>query len=126
MNKKDTKLIALLFNECINKKDLDGLSSLMTEDHTFIDRDGNVLSSKANMIEAWKSFFETFPDYKNTFNIIESRNNKVLITGFAYWSEENSFDPSIWIAVIENDMVKEWHLYYDTEENRNKLLLTCK
>ena len=76
------------------------------------------------MIEAWKSFFKAFPDYKNTFNKIESKNNQVFITGFAYWSKENSFDPAIWSVVIENDLVKEWHLYYDTEANRNKLLLT--
>jgi len=124
MNKRDPKLIALQFNECINKQDLDGLSSLMTEDHTFIDREENVLTSKEKMIEAWKSFFKAFPDYKNTFNKIESKNNQVFITGFAYWSKENSFDPAIWSVVIENDLVKEWHLYYDTEANRNKLLLT--
>lgn len=40
MNTKDPKLIALQFNECINKQDIKGLSSLMTDDHTFIDRAG--------------------------------------------------------------------------------------
>ena len=120
MNKRDPKLIVLLFNECINNKDIERLSSLMTEDHIFIDREGNTLSPKVKMIEAWKSFFKSFPDYKNTFLKIESEKNKVLITGFAFWSKENPYDPAIWTAIVENDMIKEWHIFYDTEENRKK------
>jgi hypothetical protein len=42
MNTKDPKLIALQFNDCINNQDLEGLSLLMTDDHAFIDREGNV------------------------------------------------------------------------------------
>ena len=42
MNKRDPKLTALQFNEYINNQDIEGLSSLMAENHIFIDRHGNV------------------------------------------------------------------------------------
>jgi len=42
MNSRDPKLIVLLFNECINNQDVEELTSLMTEDHTFIDRKGEI------------------------------------------------------------------------------------
>lgn len=35
INKVDPKLTALQFNEYINSQDIDGLSSLMTEDYIF-------------------------------------------------------------------------------------------
>jgi hypothetical protein len=42
MDAFDVMMVALRFNERINALDLEGLSSLMTSDHTFIDRDGDV------------------------------------------------------------------------------------
>ena len=36
---RNPKLISLLFNEAMNNQDIDTLSDLMTEDHTFIDRE---------------------------------------------------------------------------------------
>jgi hypothetical protein len=36
----DPVSIIQAFNDCINKRDIDGLAALMSEDHTFIDRDG--------------------------------------------------------------------------------------
>jgi predicted SnoaL-like aldol condensation-catalyzing enzyme len=118
MNTKDPKLTALMFNECINSQDIENLSILMSEDHSFIDRDGNVHSPKDFMIKAWENFFKLFPDYKNTFLKLESRDDIVLITGSAYWSEENPDDSSIWVVKIEDDLVKEWRIYYNTDENR--------
>lgn len=117
---KDPKLVVLEFNEFISNRDIDGLSRLMTEDHTFIDRDSNISRSKKSMVAAWSKFFEMFPKYKNTFERVESKDNLVVLLGFAYWSEENQHDPAIWTATIVNDLVAEWHIHYDTEENRKK------
>ena len=46
---RDAKLIALQFNECISKQEIEGLSDLMTDDHIFIDRAGAVDKGKASM-----------------------------------------------------------------------------
>jgi hypothetical protein len=115
---KDPKLIALLFNECVNNRDVVGLAELMTEDHTFIDREGKSGQPKDAMVRAWRDFFGMFPGYKNTFTRIQSRGEFVIILGFAYWSEEKPYDPVIWTATIRDDHVKEWRVYADTESNR--------
>jgi ketosteroid isomerase-like protein len=49
MNPKDPKLTALQFNEHINNQDINRLSGLMTEDHTFIDREGRVDEGKESI-----------------------------------------------------------------------------
>ena len=121
MNTKDPKLIALQFNEFINNQDIEGLSGLMTDDHTFIDRAGAVDKGKESMTKGWKEFFSSFPEYKNIFNRVESHGDLVTLIGHAYWSEENTYDPAIWTARIEDDLVAEWRIYEDTAENRKKL-----
>jgi ketosteroid isomerase-like protein len=117
---EDPKAIALRFNECISNQDIDGLARLMTEDHVFIDSAGNVTRSKKVMLESWSKFFEMFSKYRNTFERVESRDNLVMMLGFAYWSEENQHDPAIWTATIENGRVAEWRIFHDTEEDRKK------
>ena len=59
-----------------------------------------------------------FPKYNNTFNSVGSKNNLVIITGYAHWNEDNKYDPAIWTAKIENDLIAEWRIYYDTKEYR--------
>jgi hypothetical protein len=120
MNSKDPKLIALQFNECINNQDLNGLALLMTDDHAFIDREGKVSQPKETMVQGWKQFFEMVPKYRNTFNRVQSKDNRVAILGSAYWSEKQPYDPVIWIATIVDDLVQEWRLYADSEANRRQ------
>lgn len=126
MNRQDPKSIALEFNDCITHRDIEGLARLMTEDHTFIDRDGKIHRSKNFMIESWKKFFEMVPQYKNIFTHIESRGNLVAMLGYAYWSAEQPHDSAIWIATIVNDLVSEWHIYHDTDANRKAFNLSEK
>jgi predicted SnoaL-like aldol condensation-catalyzing enzyme len=121
MNTKDPKLTALQFNECINKQDVKSLSNLMTADHTFIDRKNVTVKPKENMVKAWIEFFKMFPKYKNTFVRVESKDDLVVIIGYAYWDENNARDQVIWTARIENDLVAEWRIYADTKENRDTL-----
>ncbi len=123
MNTKDPKLIALQFNEYINNQDLQGLGRLMTEDHVFVDREGNVQRSRETMILNWQKFFGMFPAYRNTFKRVESTDNLVVMLGHAYWSLEQPYDPAIWTAVIVDDLVREWHIYTDSEENRKRFIL---
>jgi len=119
MNTRDPKLIALQFNERINNHDVDGLAELMTEDHTFIDREGKSGHTKEVMVRGWMEFFRMFPKYRNTFTRIQSKDNLVFIVGSAYWSEEQPYDPVLWTAIIVEDRVQEWRVYADTEANRH-------
>jgi ketosteroid isomerase-like protein len=55
------------FSDCINARDLAGLDSLMTENHSFIDSTNEMLRGKAAALAAWREFFQLFPDYQNVF-----------------------------------------------------------
>jgi hypothetical protein len=123
MSTKDPKLIALQFNDCISNHDLDGLAHLMTDDHAFVDRDGTVHQPKQVMVGNWKQFFNMFPSYRNTFDRIQSKDNLVIMLGYAFWSEKQTYDPAIWTATIVDDLVREWRIYADSEENRRRFNL---
>ena len=123
MNSVDPKLTALQFNEYINRQELDGLSSLMKEGHTFVDRKGQVDRGKDTMIKGWTDFFRSFPDYKNTFHRVESQGSLVVLYGYATWEKGADPDYAIWTAVIEDDLVAEWRIYEDTEENKRRFNL---
>ncbi|MFW9818540.1 MAG: hypothetical protein ACFFE5_02930 [Candidatus Thorarchaeota archaeon] len=119
MNKKDPKLTALQFNEHITNQNIEGLSRLMTDDHIFIDRANEQYE---DMVNGWKEFFNNYPTYKNYFHRVESRGNLVILLGYAKWSKDSlKKDNAIWTARIENDLVSEWRIYEDTEENRKLL-----
>ena len=123
MTPEDPISIVQEFNEAINHQDIDRLAGLMAENHTFIDRDGSSHGPKSHMVEGWKQFFEMFPDYRNTFNKLIAAGNRVAVLGFAYWSEKEPYDPVIWTAVIENELITEWRVYVDSVENRKKFNL---
>jgi hypothetical protein len=116
MNLRDPKLTALQFNEYINNQHIEGIRSLITEDHIFIDRVGEEYK---DMVNGWKEFFANFPTYKNYFTRVDSKDDLVVILGYAIWSEDSlEQDHAIWTAKIKNDKVALWQIYEDTEENR--------
>ena len=120
MTGRDQKLIALLYNECINTRDLNGVINLMADNHRFIDTKNRV-ENKEQMKTSWKEFFEEYPDYKNVFHTVVSRDNFVILLGHSECSHPALDGPAIWTAKIENNQVVEWRIYLDTEENRQLL-----
>jgi ketosteroid isomerase-like protein len=108
MSKKDPKFVVLQFNECTNNRDIEGLSILMAEEHVFIDSSDDIHRGKEADIKGWINFFNLYPDYKNHFTLIESRDNFVLISGYSTCSFEPLDGPALWTAKIEYDLVAEW------------------
>ncbi len=125
MNKRDPKLIVLLFNEYINNQDIDGLANLMADDYKFVDSSNDVVDGKEKNVKGWVDFFTQFPDYLNHFSIVESRGNIVLVIGHSTCSDDRLHGPAIWTAKVENDLVVEWRVYLDTPTNREKLELSA-
>ena len=123
MNKKDPKLTVLLFNECINNRDINALTSLMAEDYAFIDSSNDIQPGKEQNIKGWTDFFTLYPDYVNHFCLIESREDLVLVTGHSTCSFDPLDGPALWTARVENDRIAEWRVYLDTAENRELLEL---
>lgn len=102
MTNDDLKNIVFRFNDNINRRNIDGLAELMTEDHTFIDTENNSIIGNEKALEAWGSFLKLFPDYRNIFEDLNCSENKVTITGRSVCSS------------------KELEVYYDTKNNRVK------
>jgi ketosteroid isomerase-like protein len=105
--------VALAFNEKINQRDLEGLSALMTEDHTFTDNSGEITVGKEEMTKGWRNFFNSFPDYQNIFTNISVKDNIVVIIGHSACSNEPKLNgPSIWTAKIKDSKVAAWRVYW--------------
>jgi ketosteroid isomerase-like protein len=107
-----------LFNDCISRRDLDGLSKLMTEDHVFVDAANNVVSGKERCLSAWRGFFAAFPDYRNVFQRVSVDGAEAVIVGYSTCSDSRLAGPALWTARIEGARIAEWRVYEDTPENR--------
>ena len=102
------------FNDCINRRDLEGLSRLMTDGHKFIDAASGMVSGKRACVEAWKGFFSAFPDYRNHFDRMISTGSKVVIIGRSTCSDPRLAGPALWQAIIFDDRIDEWRVFADT------------
>lgn len=122
MNHRDPKLTSLLFNECINDRNIEGLVELMTDDHTLI-CDGRVdTNDEDSSRAAWLTFFDMYPDYRNHFSRIESSDDFVVVVGKSACSNEKRLNGNaLWSVRVRNDKVCEWQVYADTLENRERL-----
>jgi ketosteroid isomerase-like protein len=112
--------VAIDFNERINAGDLDGLVQLITEDHTFMDTLGNMVNGKPACRAAWKGF-SAFPDYRNLFEEVATRNDRVIVTGRSTCSDARLAGPALWSAKIKEGKVHEWRVWSDTPANRAAL-----
>jgi ketosteroid isomerase-like protein len=114
------------FNDCINRRDLAGLTDLMSDDHTFVDPTDSAIAGIADCAGAWRGFFAAFPDYRNVFTTVSTRTDPatgsdvVTIVGHSVCSEPTLSGPALWTAVVRNGRVAVWHVRDDTPENRRQ------
>jgi predicted ester cyclase len=113
------------FITAINKGNVSQLSSLMTEDHTFVDSCGRVESGRDNMTDGWNQYFRMFPDYRIEVQSMLQDRSLVAVFGFASGTyngkrglvPENRIEmPAAWKAVVENGKIKLWQVYTDWTE----------
>ena len=112
--------VALAFVDAINKKDIEQLSGLMSENHKFIDGDGTEHSSKEQMTEGWKEHLTLIPDLFLSISMRFQEGNIVVLIGSSKGTlvqngelkTENSWEvPCAWRVLVESDKVVEWQLY---------------
>jgi ketosteroid isomerase-like protein len=121
-NQKD---VALQFNEAITNRDIARLAVLMTDDHAFIDSANMEFRGKDKALQAWRGFFEAFPEYKNVFDLVKAKADTVVMLGHSICSNNKDLDgPAMWTAKVEGDKLAEWRVYEDTTENRTQLGIT--
>ncbi len=122
--------IVLRFIDCINKADVDGLCSLMTDDHVFIDALGNRVQGREKMRAGWKTYFAWFPDYRISHQEIFEERAAVAVFGSASATyavngnlpKENHWEiPAAWKAVVRDGLIAEWRVYCDNQPARKLL-----
>ena len=120
---KSPEAIVTRFNACINARDADGLAELMTDDHVFIDSLEASVRGKAACLEAWRGFFEQFPDYANTFEELRANADQdtVVVRGYSTCSDAALDGPALWRARVSDGKVAEWRVYDDAVDNRDRL-----
>jgi ketosteroid isomerase-like protein len=110
--------LVMSFNDCITRRDLGGLSKLMTDDHAFIDPANSTIAGKPRCVEAWRGFFAAFPDYRNHFERVLLAGSDVVIIGHSVCSDARLAGPALWTAKLEGELIAEWRVYEDTDTNR--------
>ena len=119
---KDAKAATVRFNAMINARDADGLASLMTDGHAFIDTAGHVVSGKQAGREVWSGFFAAFPTYRNVLTFLHEQDGDVVVAGHSVCSDHPDLEGSaLWTARVEGNLVSEWRVYDDTPEARRQL-----
>ena len=113
--------VANAFNECINRRDLEALAALMTEDHVFTDGLGAAVPGKGACVEAWRGFFAAFPDYRNTFEQVSGRGDMAIAVGYSTCETPALDGPAIWTAEVRDGNVAHWRVYEDTPAVRAEL-----
>jgi ketosteroid isomerase-like protein len=121
MTEDTIRRVVASFNECIGRRDIAGLSSLMTDDHVFVDGAGNIVSGKERCVAAWKGFFAAFPDYRNVFERTLVAGSEATMVGRSICSHERLAGPALWTAKVSGTRVAQWRVYEDTVENRARL-----
>ncbi|RZL83456.1 MAG: nuclear transport factor 2 family protein [Rhodococcus sp. (in: high G+C Gram-positive bacteria)] len=106
----DPVTVAVRFNECINRRDPDAMSELMSEDHCFVDTEGAVISGRQPCLDAWRVFFASFPDYRNHFTSVTVRGGVATAVGNSVCSKPSLAGPALWTAVVRHDRVAEWRV----------------
>ena len=109
------------FNDAISAHDITALGALMSDDHVFVDSVGGRVDDHAACIEAWRSFFAAFPDYRNVFDRIEATAGTVVALGRSECQSPELDGPALWRAIVVDAAVREWRVYDDTPENRREL-----
>ena len=113
----------LRFIEAINEHNVEKLCALMTDDHAFIDSQGNEVSGKEKMRTGWTGYFQLFPDYKIEVTDIFVQEDTIAAFGFAGGTFMGGKDqkgnswrlPASWKAVVKNEKIQLWQVYADAK-----------
>lgn len=123
MNAKD---IVLEFVRQINSQNVDGLCSLMSEDHRFIDALGSMIQGREEMRHAWTGYFQLVPDYQIWLEEIFESGIVIMAFGTAGGTyspngdllEENRWQvPAAWRAEVRDNFLTEWRVYADNDRS---------
>jgi ketosteroid isomerase-like protein len=113
--------VARVFVSRINAHDVDGLCSLMTDDHAFVDALDNRVVGRSTMQGGWRAYFSMVPDYWVKIDTVLQEGSTVALFGRAGGSYSADSDspkqqwhvPAAWLAEVKDDRVAVWRVYTD-------------
>ena len=106
------------FVSAINDHDTEAITSLMTDDHLFVDSLGNRVRGTKAMQTGWRSYFAMCPDYWIQIRTVLSEGDTILSTGEAGGTIDGVSwrAPAAWEAVIRDGVVLEWRVFADNKQ----------
>lgn len=112
------------FVTAVNTHQLDKMSALLSNDHTYTDA-GNVQhTGSQKAVEAWKAWFEWFPDYKLEIEQWLPAGDTVAVFGYAsgtFHTLSGDTGAAHWRlpfagkAVVKQGVLTAWQVYADTK-----------
>jgi ketosteroid isomerase-like protein len=128
MDKASVPAIAAVmeFIGCVNRRDIDGLRARMTDGHTLHVFDEEPVSGREALVEAWRGYFASFPEYLIHPHEYVYANNGVAVLGHTTGSHLGLPDDVereqtvIWFARVESGRLRLWRLLEDTAHHRHE------
>ena len=120
------------FIDCINRRDVDGLGDLMTDDHTLCVFDEPPLVGRAANLEAWRGYGTAFPEYVIHAHAFAAVGDRVAVLGHTTGSHLGLPDDDeraltlIWLAAVGHGRLSCWCLLDDTPKHRADLGLPTR
>ena len=114
------------FIDCINHGDIDGLSSLMTDDHTLQVLDEAPLVGRLANVEAWRGYLSAFPQYVIYPHEFSERGTAVAVLGHTTGShlglpdDEEQKLTVIWFARVDSGRLSLWQIFEDDASRRRE------
>jgi ketosteroid isomerase-like protein len=116
------KETVLAFVKAINDHDIDNIFDLMSDDHVFIDGQGNKQHGRNGMKESWENYYQMFPDYCLEITDVTESDSVIGLFGYAsgtYQINNKKTNSNLWKttagwkATVENQKIKLWQVYCD-------------
>ncbi len=141
---KYPKQIALEFVQRINERDVAKLGEMMTEDHRFIDIAGELWQGRRIMMSNWEEYYRIFPDYTIEIERAIPVGNFVILIGVSDGNlsehgrevlrrddgtappRDELQGPAVWTAIVDSEKIRQWRVYPDTQEVRERLRIARK
>lgn len=119
--------VVVSFIDCVNRRDLEGLVDLLTEDHELRILDESPLAGRAANEVAWGGYFTSYPEYVIYPERIVEADGQVVVLGTTTGSHLGLEDaterelPVIWVAEVRDGRMAGWSIVEDSLDTRHRL-----